>query len=150
MEHRMANLSRRSLVTTAAALPALAMPAVAIAATGESDDPVFAAIEKARATHKAFMSRCLYEDSCEEAGIELAPAPDDHRTSEMAALVTVGVNARWELAETVPTTLAGLAAVLAYVVSESDGDDTFYFDDSETIPFVRSIERCVRTLAVQS
>jgi hypothetical protein len=55
----------------------------------------------------------------------------------------------------VPTTLAGLAAVLAYVVSESDrlsgADlDVFYFDDdSETIPFVRSIERCVRAPAVQ-
>jgi hypothetical protein len=63
----------------------LAVPAVAVAAIGEPD-PIFAAIEKARATDKTFMSRCLYEGDFEE-----APAPDDHRTPEMAALVTVGV-----------------------------------------------------------
>jgi hypothetical protein len=38
-------LSRRSLVTTAAALPALAVPAIAIAAA-VAPDPIFAAIEE--------------------------------------------------------------------------------------------------------
>jgi hypothetical protein len=41
----MSNLSRRSLVTSAAALPALAVPAVAVAAFAEPD-PIFAAIER--------------------------------------------------------------------------------------------------------
>ena len=38
-------LSRRSLVTSAAALPALAVPAVAVAAITSVPDPIFAAIE---------------------------------------------------------------------------------------------------------
>ena len=41
----MSNLSRRSLVTSAAALPALAVPAVAVAASAEPD-PIFAAIDR--------------------------------------------------------------------------------------------------------
>ena len=50
----MSNLSRRSLVTTAAALPALALPAVALASTGNQlpvkPDPIFAAIQ----THRTY------------------------------------------------------------------------------------------------
>jgi hypothetical protein len=41
----MSNLSRRLLVASAAALPALAVPAVAIAAIGEPD-PIFAALKR--------------------------------------------------------------------------------------------------------
>ena len=41
----MSNLSRRSLVTSAAALPALAVPAVAIAAIADPD-PIHAAIKR--------------------------------------------------------------------------------------------------------
>jgi hypothetical protein len=55
----MSNLSRRSLVTTAAALPALAVPAVAVAATAEPD-PIFAAIEKHRQAY-AVWSKALAE-----------------------------------------------------------------------------------------
>jgi hypothetical protein len=45
----MSNLSRRSVVASTAALPVLAVPAVAVAAV--EADPVFAAIEE----HKRFM-----------------------------------------------------------------------------------------------
>jgi hypothetical protein len=41
----MSDLSRRSLVTSAAALPALAVPAVAVAAAAEPD-PIFAALKR--------------------------------------------------------------------------------------------------------
>jgi hypothetical protein len=44
----MSNLSRRSLVASAATLPALALPAVALPASSEPD-PIFAAIEAHRA-----------------------------------------------------------------------------------------------------
>ena len=60
----MSNLSRRSLVTSAAALPALALPAVAVAAItdpvqlsqiGEARrDPIFAAIEAHSAARQAW------------------------------------------------------------------------------------------------
>jgi hypothetical protein len=55
----MSNLSRRSLVASAAALPALAVPAVAIASI--EPDPIFAAIEKERVLSTAFIARCRYE-----------------------------------------------------------------------------------------
>ena len=69
----MSILSRRSLVTSAAALPALAVPAVAAAASSEPD-PIFAAIEKERALNTAFLARCHYEDDLAETGVKLAPA----------------------------------------------------------------------------
>ncbi len=52
----------------------------------------------------------------------------------------------------VPTTLAGLAAVLAYVVSESDrlsgADlDVFYFDDDFGNDPLRSVDRALRPCA---
>jgi hypothetical protein len=39
----MSVLSRRSLVTTVAAMPTLAVPAIVIAAPAELDDPIYAA-----------------------------------------------------------------------------------------------------------
>ena len=48
----MSNLSRRSLVASAAALPAMVIPAAAIAAT-QPDDPIFAAIEDHRQADNA-------------------------------------------------------------------------------------------------
>jgi hypothetical protein len=46
----MSNLSRRSLVSSAAALPALAVPAVALASV--EPDPIYAAIEEYRHLHE--------------------------------------------------------------------------------------------------
>jgi hypothetical protein len=47
----MSNLSRRSIVTTAAALPALAVPAVAC----DAPDPIYAALDTYRALEAALM-----------------------------------------------------------------------------------------------
>ena len=45
----MSNLSRRSLVASAASLPALAVPAVAVAVAASAEpDPIYAAIEEHR------------------------------------------------------------------------------------------------------
>lgn len=61
----MSTLSRRSLVTSAAALPALAMP-VAAETLAHEPNPIFAAIEKQRVADAAFITRCYYEDDpCE-------------------------------------------------------------------------------------
>src|ERR1700755_1309198 len=79
MEHQMAKadvsstmLSRRSLVTSAAALPALAVPAVAVAAVAEPD-PIFAAIEKYR---KLDVRRRELADEMEEAELRLKELSD--------------------------------------------------------------------------
>jgi len=63
----MSNLSRRTLVTSAAALPALAVPALASAAP---DDLIYAAIKKSRNSFAAFIARCHYEDHLNESGDE--------------------------------------------------------------------------------
>jgi hypothetical protein len=147
----MPNLSRRHLVTSAAALPALAVPAVA--AFAHEPDPIFAAIEKERALDEAFITRCYYEDDLAGSGCKLSPAPDDSRTPEMVAAVTASRAARAELAKTVPTTLAGMVAYLDYVASESDKLDDLFFEgeddegNNEAIDFVRSLARGARQIA---
>jgi hypothetical protein len=148
----MPNLSRRHLVTTAAALPALVMPAAADTLAHEPD-PIFAAIEKERALDAAFIARCYYEDALAGSGCKLSPAPDDSRTPEMVAAVTASRAARAELAKTVPTTLAGMVAYLDYVVSESDKLDDLFFEgeddegNNEARDFVRSLARGARLIA---
>jgi len=152
----MSTLSRRSIVASAAAaLPALAVPAVALAST--EPDPIFAAIEKERALNTAFLARCRYEDDLVEAGVKLAPASgEDSRTPEMVAAVNAAVVARQELANTAPTTLSGLVAYIDYVLTESEklsspGLEVFFFDgEEETLDFVRSLWRSAATMAVPS
>jgi hypothetical protein len=149
----MSALSRRSIVASAAALPALAVPAVVSAAV--EPDPIYAVIEKDRLLEVAFQARCAYEDGPDCRGIELQrAAPDDDRTPEMAWIVTASVESRWTVATTAPTTMAGLLAVLEYAVSECDrlsSDDlpVCYFDDhAEMSAFIRSMTESVRGLRV--
>jgi hypothetical protein len=144
-------LSRRNLVTSAAALPALAVPAVAVAALAEPD-PIYAAIEKYRIAEDAFLARCEYEDDLEKAGQKLTLAPDDHRTPEMVAAVKAAVDARQALAKTSPTTIAGLSAILDFVVAEGERLDEPLFCEEvfEDRIFIASIARTAAALAVQS
>jgi hypothetical protein len=141
----MPSLSRRHLVTSAAALPALAVPAGAYTLAHEPD-PIFAAIEKDRATDVAFFARLHYEDNLAESGHKLPRAPGRAHTPEMIAVVTASRAARDELAKTAPTTAAGLVAYLDYVLSKSD-DELMFDGDDETRDFVRSLARGVRQIA---
>jgi hypothetical protein len=105
-------------------------------------DPIYAAIETYKSVDAAFLVRCRYEDDLAEKGIKLARGDDDYRTPEMAALVDANIAARLALAETTPTTMAGLLAVLQFVREQSQDD--FLFDgDEESTCFVASIEHAV-------
>jgi hypothetical protein len=107
--HHMSDLSRRSLVTSAAALPALAVPAVAVAAVNVAmpastlieqsaePDPVFAAIERYQALFD------IVEDVRGDQTCELS----DEIMDEI-------YERRCVLAETAPTTLAGIIAIMRY------------------------------------
>jgi hypothetical protein len=89
-----------------------AVPAIPALASTEAD-PIFAALEKYRASSAAFFARCSYENRLEESGDEygeLLSAPGDYRTPEMVALVTADIADREALARTAPTTHAGLVA----------------------------------------
>jgi hypothetical protein len=140
----MPNLSRRHLVTTAAALPALAVPAVA--AFAHEPDPIFAAIEKDRALDEAFFARLHYEDNLAASGHKLPQAPGRAQTSEMIAVVAASRSARADLANTGPTTATGLVAYLDYVLSKSD-DELMFDGDDEARDFVRSLARGARQIA---
>jgi hypothetical protein len=113
-------------------------------------DPIFVAIEKERALGAAFTTRYRHEHDLAAAGVELErAAPDDSRTPEMVAFVDASVNARWELAETAPTTLAGMIAYLDYLLVESEklsGPETVFFFDGneETLMFVRSLAQSAK------
>jgi len=87
---------------------------------------------------------CHYEDDLAESGHKLSPAPgEEYRTPEMVALVTAGIAARVALANTAPTTLAGLVAVLDFAVSEiANSDGEMPFDGTEEMnPFIQSLHR---------
>jgi hypothetical protein len=148
----MSKLSRRTLVASAATLPALAVPA--FASPYPVNDPIFAAIKKYQTSDAAFLARCGYEDEALASGHKLALSPDGYRTPEMVAVGTASRAARAELANTSPTTLSGLATYLDFVVSESAeiGDLVFegpneYSDADEQQDFVRSLQRAVRQIA---
>jgi hypothetical protein len=146
----MSKISRRSLVTTAAALPALAVPAAASPA--QKADPIFAALETYRGLDAAYYARSDYEDSLGESGVKLHPAPDDHRTPEMVAHVTASVAAREALANTAPTTMAGLVAFLDFAVSEAarlgnDGDELPFDGEEEMNAFIQSLHRGASQIA---
>jgi hypothetical protein len=93
------SLSRRAALAGAAALPALAMPAIALTTAGP--DPIFAAIERHRIAHAAFWS-------CND----LPDAVDD---DVMDACGTDADRALADLLTTRPTTIAGCIAVLRHV-----------------------------------
>ena len=142
----MSKLSRRTLVTSAAALPALAVPAAA-ASLSVAPDPVFAAIERDRALEAAFIARSDYEeDFWLEHRRKLEPAPGDWRTAEMVSVINASLAARAHLANTVPTTLAGLTAYLDYVVSESKDGELHFEPGDDQIDFVRSVARSVKQI----
>lgn len=111
-------------------------------------DPIFAAIERFRSSDAAWLARAMWEDDCAERGEKLAPAPGDSRTPEMVRFIDENRSARMALAETVPTTLAGLFALLEYL-HEWNVDDraVFLFDaDEEIAAFTRSIAECAHNL----
>jgi hypothetical protein len=143
------SMTRRALVASTAAMPAaaaLGLPAVAQAAA--EPDPIFAAMEKYLASHRAFMARCEYEDDLAEAGEEIPAALGDHRTAEMVTVVNASTAAREELADTSPTTLAGLLTYLTFVHEQSaEGEISLFEGGEETLSFTDSLARSARVLA---
>ncbi|MFZ1009836.1 MAG: hypothetical protein WAN65_23570 [Candidatus Sulfotelmatobacter sp.] len=106
----MPNLSRRHLVTTAAALPALAVPAAA-ATLAQEPDPIFAAIEKHRRACAETTAAFARETGQEHELISITDKQDD-----------IAI----DLLHIQPTTVAGAAAVLSYFVKvEATGEQVF-------------------------
>lgn len=89
----MSTLSRRSIVTSAAALPALAVPVAAAAAIPAQPDPIFALIDR------------------HQIAFEAAEAVDGNIPEDLA---DEAYQFAVQLAITKPTTLAGVIGILRY------------------------------------
>jgi hypothetical protein len=107
----MSKLSRRSLVTTAAALPALAVPAVAEEEVS-APDPIFALIEQHQQASTAWV-------------VDLKAGINDPSFCDTSNRLIETIIA------TKPTTVAGCAAVLRYIDKEGEAYG-LKFNDSVT------------------
>jgi hypothetical protein len=109
--------SRRSVIVGAAALPALAMPAIASSAS----DPIFAAIERHRQIEAAYVA------ACNEPIVEAKEQAREDRANE---LCDKSGDALVELVAMTPTTLAGCAALRRYLEAHEEAyDRTAMLDD---------------------
>jgi hypothetical protein len=140
MEDCNVSLSRRSLVASAAALPALAVPAVA----SIEPDPIYAAIE----AHKSVYARwsiALGAADFRPEDREKLPPGEYKRLQEIASDLS---DQHWAAELNLfssPRTLAGLAALLAYLRMDEYLSVALYrFGDNEaTIRLGACVERVV-------
>jgi hypothetical protein len=140
----MSKLSRRSLVTSAAALPALTVPAV-VAASAEPD-PIFAAIES---------HRSAWVDWSAIVEHEYGLGFDDPRYAAsqtvMEAKQAIKCDRCFNLVEIYPTTIGGVVALLQYYAETFELDDKTYWPDDFGMPLARhaalALERITRSAA---
>jgi hypothetical protein len=134
----------RRAVLAGAASAAVTAPAIAT----PTPDPIFAAIETYKLKDAAWLARARYEDELAEKGIKLAAGRDDYRTPEM---VEAGIAARIALAETVPTTPAGLAALTGFLREQTTALGESFFDrDEEHEAFFKSLDIAVCSILARA
>ena len=138
------DLSRRAIVAGAASVPALAVPAIALAST--EPDPIFAAIERHRAAATAWLMAVHIEFSTEA---ELPRDKCKSRITEWDSNIVETDDPRWpaaikkncetrhqmsdaaiRLTEIEPTTIAGAMALLRYYMEVVAGKDSCIFPES--------------------
>jgi hypothetical protein len=106
----MSKLSRRSLVASAAALPALAVPAIAI--TSVEPDPIYAAIER-------WKEAVAVEDEAFRAHGDGDETATDAR-----------IEAMHDIFNTMPTTMDGMRAKIDFAMSVDDVTDCLRYSES--------------------
>ena len=104
MTDRIPTTTRRAVLAGSAALPTLAL---AMAAAAETDDPVFAAIR-----------RWVEADKAERDYYSPTEWENDPVANELEAETT---RLHWEMAQTAPTTIEGLALLLAAALFDREG-----------------------------
>ena len=156
-----ASMSRRSMIAGAAALPAATvLPALALAA---EPDPIFAAIE----AHKA--ANVTYSRVCQISSDMRLDNPD-YPDANAATVVAMHAerDAAVDLTRVAPTTRAGVAALLEYVLDDdrdypghedwptelTEPDVLDYTGDPAVMPFhfwlLRSVRDALKTGALDS
>lgn len=120
-------LSRRNMLGALAMLPAV-LPAATAAAT--SADPIFAMIEAKRAADLAHGDAITMQDRADtQFGFDSDEAFEADERCEAAC--HAAHDAAWKVATTVPTTLAGVAAILRF--ANQHEDEGFEWPDTDTI-----------------
>jgi hypothetical protein len=118
-DNAMSKLSRRSLVSSAAALPALAIPAVAAAST---DDPIFAALAEHKSAVQAFEEAVKHQDynSVFEKDDPRRVAAEEQYNKTKDAMDDAG----FRMLNIEPTSMQGVVALLKYMIDniEENGD----------------------------
>jgi hypothetical protein len=139
----MSNLSRRSLVASAASLPALAVPAVAVAASAEPD-PVYTLIEA---------HRRAYQTWSDAVDVQFGLRRDDPRLpaaeAETERLGVVKEGRFYDLSAASPTTVAGVAALLDHICDIHALCESEFCKDTLVVT-MGNIALMLRELAVQS
>lgn len=117
----MRNITRRSAVN--ALVGAAGLSAIPVAASAMAPDPIFPAIERHKALNADFSRACRFEP--------LPTSTLEHAEWERRELETSDAEreACDELVGTVPTTLAGILALLRYVEHEHARGETFLDQD---------------------
>jgi hypothetical protein len=143
--------SRRALLTAAAALPVLTVPALASA----EPDPIFAAIERCRKAYEAHGAACTALGAYEETQGFLRTNEHSKFEELEDAAGDASAGAIRNLCLTVPTSADGLCAVVNYFLDEADeyflnvvmGEDD---DGSTGDAFMRSLRTFAERLAARA
>jgi hypothetical protein len=123
-------MSRRTVVMGAAiaTIPALAGQAIA---AGADPDPIFAALE-----------RCQHMEAiCDAEAAAQTDCNDDFDAAADEALA-----ARMALAETMPTSWAGLLALVTFVAERTATYESFYFEYDEAPVYAATLAKAIAQL----
>ena len=122
--------SRRAFLAGIAAAPALAAPALALSSSGPPD-PIFAAIERYKASNVATLQFLELKDEFEdEHGRGHASAEHDEWQRREDDACDAESSAIAEMVATVPTTIAGVVALLRYVDEEHARGNKVLYDET--------------------
>jgi hypothetical protein len=125
----MSNHSRRAVLAGIAAAPALVAPALAL--TGAGPDPIFAAIKRHKASYAAFGHFLELKDKFEdEHGREHASPEHEEWQRREDEACDAESSATTEMVATVPTTIAGVVALLRYVDEAHAGGNKLLYDET--------------------
>jgi hypothetical protein len=139
------NLSRRAIVAGAASVPALAVPAIALAST--EPDPIFAAIER----WKKFLaienaSYDARDNAIDEANVATLDQASDEACDQRC-------DATYAIFDMVPTTLAGMRAKIDFAFDEDFTTGLLMRNtrgDVVVKSFLDTLYAAARLMAVQS
>jgi hypothetical protein len=115
----------------------------------DNNDPIFAAIERHRAGYALYRAACDEQEVTWAANVEAHRGTPQHEPARLLSEATVdrayGVetDALEDMCRTVPTSLAGIAALMEYLRSINHSDGREVFETVDVYGFLSVIESAV-------